>query len=133
MFLRTKAITLRQALQAVHQPRATVVLVVDREHDVHAARDKGIDSTECYVTHADLIGAGAPPCHRRHGRRAHRARYLEPPCSLAADTVRSRGIRSSSSVMVIVGGQLRCRMTHDGSTRTIVNQEQRSRFRPIAR
>jgi hypothetical protein len=35
--------------------------------------------------------------------------------------------------MVIVGGQLRCRMTHDGSTRTIVNQEQRSRFRPIAR
>ncbi|MGZ6807310.1 MAG: hypothetical protein ACXVGG_11905 [Mycobacteriaceae bacterium] len=63
------------------------MLVGDREHDVHAAGDKGIDSTECYGTHADLIGAGAPPCHRRHGRRAHRARYLEPPCSLAADTV----------------------------------------------
>ncbi len=57
-----KAVTLRTALSGVAQPRATVVMIGDREHDVEAARENGVDSIGVlygYGTRAELTAAGA--------------------------------------------------------------------------
>jgi phosphoglycolate phosphatase len=58
----TKGVTLAQALDAVGVHAATVVMIGDREHDVHAARANGIDSIGVlygFGTAEELAAAGA--------------------------------------------------------------------------
>ncbi|MFS0698971.1 HAD hydrolase-like protein [Cellulomonas sp. 179-A 4D5 NHS] len=58
----TKQVTLHAALRDLAAPPATVVMVGDREHDVHAARDNGVDSIGVlhgFGTAAELTSAGA--------------------------------------------------------------------------
>lgn len=58
----TKTVTLGTALDHLRAPRAEVVMVGDREHDVHAATDHGVDSIGVlygYGTRAELTAAAA--------------------------------------------------------------------------
>jgi phosphoglycolate phosphatase len=58
----TKTVTLGKALDRMAEPRASVVMVGDREHDVIAATENGIDSVGVlygYGTRAELTAAGA--------------------------------------------------------------------------
>jgi phosphoglycolate phosphatase len=58
----TKDVTLGKALDLVGAPLVDVVMIGDREHDIHAARAHGIDSIGVqygYGTRAELSAAGA--------------------------------------------------------------------------
>ena len=57
-----KAVTLRDALAAMGCAPGEVVMIGDREHDVHAARDNRVDSIGVlygYGSRDELVGAGA--------------------------------------------------------------------------
>lgn len=57
-----KSVTLGEALERFREPRAAVVMVGDREHDVHAAQEHGVDAVGAlygYGTREELTAAGA--------------------------------------------------------------------------